>query len=85
MQHGHGYAAMMWTCSMDMGIQHGHGHPAWTESCSMDRGMQHCLGHAAWTWTWNTCGYRLLLDQKRQRTTLAFESFVEELAELSES
>ncbi len=37
MQHGHGYAAWTYTCSMDIDMQyrHGHGHAAWTLICSI--------------------------------------------------
>jgi hypothetical protein len=36
MQHGHGHAEWIWTCSMDLDRQHRSGHAVWTCSCSMD-------------------------------------------------
>jgi hypothetical protein len=51
MQHGHGQAAWIGTCSIDITRQHGHVHAAWIWTCSIDTDMQHGHGHAAWTWT----------------------------------
>jgi hypothetical protein len=41
MQHGHGYVAWTWRCSIDMEMQHGHGYAAWTWTwiCSVDMDM----------------------------------------------
>jgi hypothetical protein len=42
MQHGHGYAALTWICSIGM-----HAYTALTWICSIDMGMQHGYKHAA--------------------------------------
>ncbi len=68
MQHGHGHAPWLWTCSVDMDMHHGHLHAPWTWTCTMvmDMDMHHGHGHAPRTWTCtmdmymqNGHGYRL--------------------------
>ncbi len=44
MQHGHGCAAWIWTCSMDMDMQHGHGHATWTWTCSVEMDIDIDMG-----------------------------------------
>ncbi len=44
--HGLKYAALTWTCKMDMNKQNdGQGHAAWIWTCSINIGMQHGHGH----------------------------------------
>jgi hypothetical protein len=73
MQHGYGHVARTRALSMDMGMQHGQRHAVWTGAWGMDMDMQHGYGH------W------LLLDRRRQRTTLVSTGFVEELVKVCES
>jgi hypothetical protein len=71
-QHVHGPAAWIWTCSMDMDMhtdmdmQHEHGHAAWTWTCSMSSNMdmQNVHGHAAWTWTCSMDMHMLLVGHR---------------------
>jgi hypothetical protein len=64
---------------MGIGLQHGQGHSAWIEACIVEMEMQHENGNGHWQDM-----EIILLDRRRQLTTLLSVVLGEESAEINE-